>query len=118
MALLTLQNISPNGLNPTFTAVNSEDTVVIGTGQRVFLHVKNASGNSRNVTFTARTTSAVVSGVGNVTIGNLVVSVPANQERIIGPITEAYMDTDGTVTISYQGTASITAAAFQLPAQY
>lgn len=119
MAALTLQNVSPSGLNPTFAAVNASDTVKISTGQRAFLHVKNNHATvATNVTITARTTSATVSGVGSVTIENQVVAVPAQSERIIGPFTEAFIDTDGNVTIGYSSTTTVTAAALNLPAQY
>lgn len=118
MALLTAQDISPVGHPPVYAGVNASDTVVIGTGQRVFLHVKNNSGGNINVTITAVRTSAVVSGVGNVTISNRVVTVPGGEERMIGPFTEAFTDTDGTVTIGYSATASVIAGVFQLPAQY
>lgn len=118
MAALTLQDVVPSGLNPSYTAVNSSDTVKISTAQRVFLHVKNGSGSSINVTITAVKTTAQVAGVGSVTISNEVVAVPASGERMIGPFTEAYMNTDGNVTIGYSATTSVTAAALQLPAQY
>lgn len=118
MAALTLQNIAPSGITPAYSAVNSSDTVKISTGQRVFLHVKNGGGGSINVTITAVKTSAAVSGVGNVTISDQVVAVAAGSEEMIGPFTEAFMDTDGDVTIGYSGTTSVTAAALQLPAQY
>ena len=119
MALLTLQNVAPTGLNPNFGAVNASDTVKVSTAQRAFLHVKNNhASNATNVTITARKTSATVSGVGTVTIGDLVVAVPAQGERIIGPFTEAYVDTDGLVTIGYSATTTVVAAALNLPAQY
>jgi len=118
MAALTLQNIDPAGLTPSYSAVNSQDTVAISTGQRVFLHVKNGGGGSINVTITAVKTAATVAGVGGVTISDQVVAVGAGSEEMIGPFTEAFMDTDGVVTIDYSGTTSVTAAALQLPAQY
>lgn len=118
MAALTKQNIDPSGLEPSYSAVNSQDTVNVSTGQRVFLHVKNGGGGSINVTINAVKTTATVAGVGAVTISDEVVAVPAGEERMIGPFTEAYMDTDGDVTIDYSGTTSVTAAALQLPAQY
>lgn len=118
MAELTLQNIDPTGLNPAYTAVNSSDTMKISTAQRAFLHVKNGSGGSINVTVTAVKTSASVAGVGNVTISDEVVAVPAGEDRMIGPFTEAFINTDSEVTIGYSATASVTAAALQLPAQY
>jgi len=118
MAELTLQEVVASGVEPTYTAANSEDTVKVNTAQRNFLHVKNGGGSSINVTITAVKTSARVQGVGVVTVGDLVVSVPAGEERIIGPFTEAYMDTDGEVTIEYSGTSSVTAGVFSLPAAY
>lgn len=118
MAALTLQSVVLGGLQPTYSAVNSEDTVVVNNAQRNFLHVKNGSGGSINVTITAVKTSARVQGVGVVTISDEVVAVPAGEERIIGPFTEAYIDADGTVTLGYSGTTSVTAGMFSLPAGY
>jgi hypothetical protein len=118
MAALTLQTIAAAGLKPAYAAVNSEDTVKVNSAQRNFLHVKNGSGGSINVTITAVKTSARVRGVGVVTVNDLVVAVPAGEERLIGPFTEAYMDTDGDVTIDYSGITSVTAGVFSLPAAY
>ena len=118
MAALTLQTIALSGVEPSYSAANSQDTVVVNTAQRNFLHVKNGGGGSINVTINAVKTSARVQGVGTVTISDEVVAVPAGEERIIGPFTEAYMDTDGTVTIDYSGTTSVTAGVFSLPAAY
>ena len=118
MAEPTLQKLTISGVQPSYSAVNSEDTVVVNTAQRNFLHVKNGGGSPTNVTITAVKTSARVPGVGVVSISDEVVAVPAGEERIIGPFTEAYMDVDGTVTIGYSATASVTAGAFSLPAAY
>lgn len=118
MAELTLQTIDADGVEPEYAAVNSEDTVKVNSAQRNFLHVKNGSGGSINVTITAVKTSARVQGVGVVTVDDLVVAVPAGEERMIGPFTEAYMDTDGEVTIGYSSTTSVTAGVFSLPAAY
>lgn len=118
MAALTLQAVVPAGLAPAYAAVTVSDTVKVDSTQRNFLHVKNGSGASINVTITAVKTSARVEGVGVVTVGNRVVAVPAGQERIIGPFTEAYMSTDGNVTIGYSAITSVTAGVFSLPAAY
>lgn len=118
MAALSIQDISPSGHTPAYTSVDSNDTILTGTGQRVFLHVKNNSGGTISVTITAHQSTAVVSGVGNLTISNRVVSVPGGEERMIGPFTEAFIGTDSNVNVGYSATASVIAAAFQLPAQY
>lgn len=118
MAELTLQAITATGLEPVYSAVSASDTVKVNTAQRNFLHVKNGSGGSVNVTIEAVKTSARVPGVGVVTVGDLVVAVPAAEERMIGPITEAYLEPDGEATVKFSGTASVTAAAISLPAAY
>lgn len=118
MAVLVVQNIAAAGLKPAYTAVNASDTAILNQAQRNFLHVKNGGGSPINVTITAVKTSARVQGVGVVTVSDRVVAVPAGEERMIGPITEAYLDTDGEVTIGYSGTTSVTAGMFSLPAAY
>lgn len=119
MADITAQSISTSGLTPTYSAVNSTDTLTgVSDGQRHFLHVKNGSGGSINVTLTAVKTSANVPGVGPVTISDIVVAVPDGSEEMIGPITAAYIDSSGEVAIAYSGTSSVTAAALVLPALY
>jgi hypothetical protein len=118
MAALTLQTIDINGIVPAYAAVNASDTVKVNTAQRNFLHVKNGGGGSINVTLVAVKTTAKVPGVGVVTIGDEVIAVTSGSEKIIGPFPEAFMDTDGTVTINYSGTTSVTAGVFSLPAAY
>lgn len=118
MAALSVQDISPAGHQPLYTAVNSSDTIAINTGQRVFLHVKNNSGSNVSVTITAHQNTAVVSGVGSLIISNRVVTIPGGEERMIGPFTEAFIGTDGNVNVGYNATASVIAGAFQLPAQF
>ena len=115
MALLTPQAIVAAGIVPTYSAVNSEDTLKIDDTGRHFLHVKNGGGGSINVTLVARKTTARVPGAGVVTISNNVVAVGNGAEKMIGPIEPAFADGDGIVTIQYSGTSSVTAKAFQLP---
>ena len=118
MAALTVQEIVSGGLEPAYTAANSQDTIKADSSQRHFLHVKNGGGGSINVTINAQRTSARVPGVGVVTISDEVVAVGAGEERMIGPFTEAFMDASGNVVIDYSGTTSVTAAALKLPDAY
>ena len=118
MAAISVQDISPAGHQPLYAGVNASDTILIDGSQRVFLHVKNNSGGSINVTITAHQTTAVISGVGGVTIANRVVAVPGGEERMIGPFTPAFIGADSNVNVAYSGTASVIAGAFNLPAQF
>jgi hypothetical protein len=47
MALLTLQSLSAPSLTPSYGAVAASDTIA-ALDDRMFLHVKNASGTSRH----------------------------------------------------------------------
>ena len=116
MATLTVETIIKAGVQPVYSAVNSEDQFINPSNERTFLHVKNGGGGSINVTVVAQKTSAKVQGVGVVTIDNIVVAVPAADERMIGPFSDAYTDSDGLVTVQYSGTTSVTAQAIKLAA--
>ena len=117
MAALTVQNIAPAGLEATYSAANSSETMAIDGNERHFLHVKNGGGGSINVTVTAVQTSTKKQGVGTLTISNQVVAVGAAAEKFIGPFSNAYRNTSSNVAIAYSGTSSVTAAALKLPAQ-
>lgn len=115
MAAMTIQTIPPTGIVPTYASVTaSADTIATGGDERVMLHVKNGGGSSINVTIPAVNTSARVPGVGDITVANKVVAVPAGSEKIIGPFSAAYRDGDGLVSPTYSATTSVTAAALKL----
>lgn len=114
MAAIAVQNLSRTGLAPAYTAVSASDTVAVETGERTFLHVKNGSGAAINVTLVAVMTAVRVAGVGNVPIANQVVAVPANSDRMIGPIPPAFVNSDGNATVNFSAQATVTAAAIYM----
>lgn len=114
MALYTVQNIAKTGLAPTYGAVALSDTFPNPGDERTFLHVKNGSGASINVTVVAQKTQVKVPSVGQLTISNLVIAVPAGQERVIGPFSEAFNDANGLVVVNYSAITTVTAAAVRL----
>lgn len=118
MAAITVQSVDPSGLTPSFSAVNSADTLAVDSSERHFLYVKNGGGGSINVTITAQQTSVNVSGVGDLAISDEVVAVGAGADAIIGPFTQAFINASGSVEIAYSGTTSVTAAGLKLPKQY
>lgn len=75
-----------------------------------FLGVKNDDASPKQVTITAQTTSASTGSLaGTLTISNIVVSVPAGEERQIG-VPAAYSNA-GTISITYDAVTSLTVAA-------
>lgn len=88
MAVLTVQQIVETGLAPSFaSAASGGDSFVNVAGKRTFLVVRNANeSNPRTVTVTPSTGTLVLDGYGTVTKDPLVVSVPAEGERWIGPL--------------------------------
>lgn len=107
MALLAFQTILAAGITPTFTAVNTNDTINPSAAASVILlRVKNTSGSPVNVTVVdSGKTPAGTTGTA------AAVSIPATT----GDVT-IYVDADkadpatGLVTVNYASTASMTAA--------
>lgn len=107
MALLVPQKIVAPSLTAVYSAVSASDTVA--PGGLLFLHVKNASGASINVT--AVTPGNLATGAA---YPDTVVAVPAAAERLI-PLPDLYADpVTGLATITYSATASVTAAVLSL----
>ena len=113
MAALTVQEIGESGIDPTFAAATAGGDTAKNDG-RTYLHVKNADAGSHTATITAQRTTTEKAGFGTVTRGNIAVAVPAAEERIIGPFSEAF-NLNGDVQITYDAVPSVTIAAFKLP---
>lgn len=100
----------------TLSAVAASDSILaVGNKQDVFYAVKNGSGGSINATVKLRTglTSKNVPGIGPVTLADKVVAVANGATTFIGPFTEDYIQSDGSVTIEHSGTSSVTGDAFR-----
>lgn len=76
---LTLQTTARTGLNPSYTAATADGEGIDNDSQRVVLHVKNAGGGACVVSLD---TPGTVDGLA---IPSLDVTVPAGEERFIGP---------------------------------
>jgi hypothetical protein len=79
-AELTLQATVRTGLNPSYTAAAADGHSFDNESQRVALHVKNAGGGP--VVVTINTVPPTLDGLA---IPDLQVTVPAGEERFIGP---------------------------------
>lgn len=114
MAVLTVADIIDAGLTPSLAAVSSSDSFVDDGTSRTFVEVANGGGGSINVTVPAVQTSVNVQGVGDLTIANIVVAVGAGARKFIGPFSPAYRASDGSVTLQFSGTSSVTAKPFRV----
>lgn len=108
MAALNAQVASPVGVAPTYNAVSASDTVPNSSGRTVLL-VRNASAGSINVTLVGRGL------MGDITVPNRVIAVPAGADRLISLDASLYNDTDGRVTVQFSAQASVTVAVLNLP---
>ena len=94
------------GVALAYQAANAEGNYIINTTGRVVLHVKNGGGGAISVTVDSQ--QACDQGYDH----DVVVSVPAGEDRMIGPLTTyRFNDEDGRVQIAYTGVSSVTVAA-------
>lgn len=108
MANHAAQVISRAGVVPAYSAAANGDSC--DTGDTVVLHVKNGSGSSINVTLAAQ------GGEGGLNLEDLVVAVPANTEKVIGPIVASLFGDPGTgnADIAYSALTTVTVACLSL----
>jgi hypothetical protein len=108
MAVLTLQDITPAGIGPTYVAAAGGGNTFANNG-RVMLHVRNAGGAS----ITATIVSARTCNFGFQ--HDLAVVVPNGGERMIGPFPiERFNNDAGMVAVTYSGVTSVTVGVFEL----
>ena len=108
---LEVQEIVRAGVEPTYEAANSDgEEFANADSARTFLHVKNGSGGSINVTIV---TPNVVDD--DLAVGDRVVAVPAGEERMIGEFPPAnYNQSDDTVDVNFSAVGSVTVAVFHI----
>lgn len=108
MATYTVQTVTTAGITPTKNAVSASDDFV--NDGRTVLHVTNGSGGSINVTVVTPVTT------GGLAVADLVVAVPAGEERVIGPFARSiYNDpSTGKVTVQFSGTTTVTCQALSV----
>lgn len=109
MAAMAVNRPGVAGAAPGLAAVSASDTFV--NDGRCLLHVKNGGVGSTNVTIDDVGTP----NPGSATSFNpdVVVAVPAGEERVIGPFPTARFNTSGgLVTVSYSVTTTVTAAVY------
>ena len=109
MARVTMvkQAITRNGLNAIYAG--PQDGVDVAASPSVFLHVKNASGASIDVTLTTHTS------VDGIAVPDKVIAVPAGEDRFIGPLAPPhYSGPDGYANVNFSSNVSVTVAALDV----
>lgn len=105
---LSVQQISRDGLTPTYTSATTDGHSVVNDG-RVFIHVKNNGASP--ITVTVQTPGAV----DGLAIADRQVTVSNGSEKMIGPfLPNVYNQSDGSIWINYSATTSVTVAALRL----
>jgi hypothetical protein len=113
MAVLTVQQVARTGLSPALAAAGAAGDSFPNTG-REFLAVKNAHASAaRTVTVASQLPAGAIPQ--GAAAAPLVVSVPALQERWIGPLDPAaFNDSNGRAVATYSTEADLTVGAFRL----
>lgn len=109
MATLSPQVPSLSGLTPSYSAANAGGDQVL-CDDRLFLHVKNTNGSSRDVTI------ATPGNVDGLAIADVVVTVPATTgDKMIGPLKASlFADANGYAQITYSAATNVTVAAVRI----
>jgi len=118
MTAITIQEITQAGIAPTYQAATASDAVQgAKADERLYIHAKNSNAATATITINpVSPTSAKVPGVGTITVPAITKVVPATTgDVLIGPISQAYIDATGQVTLANTGTiTNLTVAAFHL----
>lgn len=108
MAELTVQSITDSGLNPSYAAADAAGDSFESNGTSTFFHVKNGDASAHTVTVASQVTDPPAGTAAD----DLAVSVPAGEERMIGPFPRsAYHDANGLVQATYDAVTGMTVAA-------
>lgn len=103
MAKLSAQKITTGGLEPTYSAASSGGDEFTTTGAE-FLAVKNGAGSSVDVTVASN--NCQYGGAHDLTV-----TVPAGEERLIGPFPPSrFAIGGGDAEITYSSATSVTVA--------
>jgi hypothetical protein len=109
MAVLAVQIITRTGLKPVYSAASTAGDEFVNSGSE-FIHVKNGGGTSRIVSIV---TPLLVDGLAVV---DREVTVPAGEEKMIGPFQSAVYSNAGSVSLTYDSITSLTLALLKLRA--
>lgn len=108
MATLSKQMISRAGLTPSYAAASGGGDAFANSGAE-FLHIRNGGGSSVTLTI------ATQLNVHGLAVADHTVTVPAGEERLVGPFpVGTFNDDEGMVQLGYSGVTSVTVAVLRM----
>jgi hypothetical protein len=112
ITVLAIQTMSRDGLEPTFSAANADGHTFANNG-RTFIQAFNDAAVDIEHTF------ATPGQVDGLDIEDLVVDIPAGEDRIIGPFPPSIYNTEpgvtDVVTLTFESVTTLTIAAINMP---
>lgn len=105
---LTVQEITRSGLDPAYTAANGDGHTISNDGSRTFVHVQNGGGSPITVTLT----TTITVGDDDLAVADPTVSVPAGEDRMIGPFPQS--EYSSSLTVTFSDVTSVTVAALKI----
>ena len=113
MGTLSIQQINEDGLDVSFDAADSGgDTFANDNSGRTFLRVKNGDSTTHTVTIAATQSSFNDASLGKLRKEDISVSIPAGEERDVGPIRSAAFGSKP--DIQYDAVSSVEVAAIKV----
>lgn len=86
MTTLDVEDVAEAGLDATYNAADAGgDDFQNDSSGRIFVHAKNDDASSHTVTVSAEESTLTVPGYGEVSKADVAVSIPAGEDRFIGP---------------------------------
>jgi hypothetical protein len=100
MAILTAQQISQSGLQPTSVIPDPKGDTLANTGKE-FFYVQNNSGDSITATVIPVVTTVIDPLLGTLTKENAILAIANGETGFLGPFeVDAFNDVDGNITIT------------------
>jgi len=114
MAILTAQQITQTGLEPTTVVPAVGGDKLVNTAKQ-FFHVVNDGGVAMTATVVPIVTTVVDPLLGTLKKENAVLSLAAGEEGFLGPFeVDAFNDVDGNITITCSAQTSVKLSALFL----
>jgi len=105
---LTVEKSSLEGLDPTHNSANADGNFFQNSGKEILI-IKNGDASAHTATI------ASADDCNQGFTHNVEITVPAGEERVVGPFKQKRFNTSGQASITYDDVTSVTVAVVQVP---
>jgi hypothetical protein len=105
---LTVEDVSINGLDASYTSVNSSDTYLIQNTGSLIVHVKNEDTSSETVTVPTPKT------INGLTVQDPTVTVSASGDKFIGPFPVGLYNNGQDMSLTFSNGTSTSVAVLKI----